>query len=107
MKLTVNALKLSPAKLILLGVILLALFIWSRLNLTPQPLLVNKANGSYAVIDSDGRVLRLSLTSDEKYRLWIPLAELPQTLRDATLHYEDRWFYQHPGINPVSLLRAV
>lgn len=107
MKLTVNALQLSPAKLILLGVILLALFIWSTLNFTPQPLLVNKANGSYAVTDSNGRLLRLSLTSDEKYRLWTPLTELPQTLPDATLHYEDRWFYQHPGINPVSLLRAV
>ena len=102
-----KALKLTPAKLTLLVVTLLVLSVWLGLGLTPQPLLVNRANGSYAVTDSDGRLLRLSLTSDEKYRLWTPLAELPQTLRDATLHYEDRWFFRHPGINPVSLLRAV
>jgi len=106
MRFTANALKLSPIKLALLAAVLL-LLIWLSLGLTPQPLLVNRANGSYAVTDNNGHLLRLSLTSDEKYRVWTPLAELPQTLQDATLHYEDRWFYQHPGINPVALCRAV
>jgi penicillin-binding protein 1C len=103
---TVKPLKLSPGKLSLLAAILLALLIWLGLGLTPEPLLVNRANGSYAVTDRDGKLLRLSLTSDEKYRLWTPLSKLPQALQDATLHYEDRGFYVHPGINPVSLLRA-
>lgn len=94
------------AGIVLLAVLLIMLMIWLALGVTPKPLLVNRANASYAVTDSAGHLLRLSLTSDEKYRLWTPLAELPQTLRDATLHYEDRWFYRHPGINPVSLLRA-
>ncbi|MDD5115324.1 MAG: transglycosylase domain-containing protein, partial [Methylobacter sp.] len=105
MRFTANALKLSPIKLALLGAVLL--LFWLGLGLTLQPLLVNRANGSYAVTDNNGHLLRLSLTSDEKYRVWTPLAELPQTLQDATLHYEDRWFYQHPGINPVALCRAV
>ncbi|MCK9605064.1 MAG: penicillin-binding protein 1C [Methylomonas sp.] len=96
----------SPVGLALFAGLLLVVTVWLSLGFTPQPLLVNRANGSYAVTDRDGRLLRLSLTSDEKYRLWTPLAELPQTLRDATLRYEDRWFYRHPGINPVSLLRA-
>lgn len=98
----------SPlGKRLLLLVALILLLAWFGLGLTPEPLLVNRANGSYAVTDQDGNLLRLSLTSDEKYRLWVPLAELPPSLQAATLHYEDRWFYQHPGINPVSLLRAV
>ena len=25
---------------------------------------------------------------------------------DALLTYEDRWFYQHPGVNPLALVRA-
>ena len=25
---------------------------------------------------------------------------------DALLSYEDRWFYWHPGINPVAMVRA-
>ncbi|NOV30178.1 penicillin-binding protein 1C [Methylomonas sp. ZR1] len=107
MKFTAKVLKSSPAKRLLLATALLTLLIWLAQGFSPQPLLVNRANGSYVVTDNDGRLLRLSLTSDEKYRLWTPLAELPQSLQDATLHYEDRWFYQHPGINPVSLLRAV
>jgi len=106
MSFTANALKLSPIKLALLAAVLL-LLIWLGLGFTPQPLLVNRANGSYAVTDNNGHLLRLSLTSDEKYRVWTPLAEFPPSLQDATLHYEDRWFYQHPGINPVALCRAV
>ncbi|OQX07620.1 MAG: penicillin-binding protein 1C [Desulfobulbaceae bacterium A2] len=80
--------------------------IWLVSQLAPPPLLVNRANGSYALIDREGQLLRLSLTSDEKYRLWTPLAEMPQALQEATLHYEDRWFYRHPGVNVAALLRA-
>ncbi|MDD2941539.1 MAG: penicillin-binding protein 1C [bacterium] len=80
--------------------LLVALFSSSR------PLLVNRANGSYAVTDREGNLLRLSLTSDEKYRLWEPLDQMPQSLLEATLNYEDRWFYRHPGVNPFSLVRA-
>lgn len=24
----------------------------------------------------------------------------------ALIAYEDRWFYQHPGVNPIAILRA-
>ncbi len=51
-------------------------------------------------------LLRLSLSSDEKYRLWTPFPELPKTLVEATLLQEDRYYYLHPGINPFSLLRG-
>jgi penicillin-binding protein 1C len=51
-------------------------------------------------------LLRLSLTGDEKFRLWMPLEALPLKLQQATLRYEDRWFYRHPGVNPFALVRA-
>ncbi len=50
--------------------------------------------------------MRLSLTGDEKFRLWVALDALPPALLQATLQYEDRWFYHHPGVNPVALVRA-
>ena len=98
----------NPPKLVLvLAIIILILVIgWAALGSIPPPLLVNRANASCAVTDRDGKLLRLSLTGDEKYRLWVPLEAMPKTLVDATLNYEDRWFYVHPGVNPFALARA-
>jgi len=87
--------------------LLVVFLIWLCLGLTPKPLLVNRANGSYAITDQSGNLLRLSVNSDEKYRLWTPLTELPSSVLEATLHYEDRWFFYHPGINPIALFRAI
>lgn len=89
-----------------IGGLLLAVLGWWALGRVPPPLLVNRANGSYAVTDRDGRLLRLGLTGDEQYRLWTPLEEIPAALRDSTLRYEDRGFYRHPGVNPLALARA-
>ena len=51
-------------------------------------------------------MLRLTLSSDEKFRLWVPLAEIPSAMIEATLLQEDGWFRWHPGVNPFSLIRA-
>lgn len=71
-----------------------------------RPLLVNPAAMSQAVFARDGSLLRLSLSDDDYYRLWTPLAEIPVALVDATLLQEDRFFFWHPGVNPVALVRA-
>ncbi|WP_231743261.1 penicillin-binding protein 1C [Janthinobacterium sp. B9-8] len=63
--------------------------------------------GSTAVLAQDGKLLRLTLAPDQRYRLWLPLEEFSPTLIDALKLQEDRWFYYHPGINPISLLRAI
>jgi penicillin-binding protein 1C len=79
---------------------------WLLIGLWPRPLLVNKSGFSQAVYDRNGRLLRLTLSSDEKYRLWTPLSDIPSAMVDATLLEEDAWFRWHPGVNPASLLRA-
>jgi len=56
--------------------------------------------------DRDGRLLHLVLTPDGKYRRFTPLDEISVSLVEATLTLEDRHFYQHPGVNPLSLVRA-
>jgi penicillin-binding protein 1C len=77
------------------------------LRLVPKPLLVNRPGFSQQVTARDGSLLRLTLTSDERYRLFVPLDEIPEPVIAATLLQEDRHFFRHPGINPVALLRAV
>jgi penicillin-binding protein 1C len=83
-----------------------ALALWTVLGLAPKPLLVNRPGLSQAVYDRNGDLLRLTLSSDEKFRLWVPLAEIPSPMIEATLLQEDAWFRWHPGVNPFSLVRA-
>src|SRR5436189_4186016 len=40
-------------------------------------------------------------------RIFVPLAHIPQTLRDAVIATEDRRFYSHFGIDPIGVARAV
>jgi len=62
---------------------------------------------STLVTDSDGDILRAFLNSNEQWHF--PLDQespIPAKLETAVLTYEDRFFYKHPGINPVSIGRA-
>lgn len=49
---------------------------------------------------------RLS-SSGEEDRMLISLDEVPQKLIDTLIHVEDRSFYEHHGINPKAILRAL
>jgi penicillin-binding protein 1C len=61
---------------------------------------------SRAVYAARGELLRLTLADDGQFRLWTPLRQLAPELVQATLLHEDRFFYFHPGVNPVALLRG-
>ncbi|MBQ7606656.1 MAG: penicillin-binding protein 1C [Desulfovibrionaceae bacterium] len=71
----------------------------------PHPL----ANRPYSTLflDRDGRFLKLTLASDESYRLPTKLDDIPPWALDAVLACEDRWFWYHPGVNPCSLVRSL
>jgi len=58
------------------------------------------------VRDRHGNILRVTLTPDQKYRIWTPLREVSPALVDATVRFEDKYFARHPGVNPVPLVRA-
>lgn len=87
----------------LAAVLILAL---AAMAAIPRPPLREGLSFSQAVLDREGRLLRLSLSSDGKYRLWVPLEAMSPKLIETTLLQEDRHFRRHPGFNPVSLLRA-
>lgn len=83
---------------------LLSLTAWLALAPCPAPLA--GLDFSRVVLDRHGGILRVSLTSDQKYRIRTRLTDIPPTAVNTVLRYEDRFFWRHPGINPLSLLRA-
>src|SRR3569623_350797 len=74
--------------------------------LLPHPTLRERIALSRAVTAADGTLLRLTLADDGQYRMWTNLDQLSPSLVEATLRYEDRHFYWHPGVNPFALGRA-
>jgi penicillin-binding protein 1A len=40
-------------------------------------------------------------------RIFVPLAQIPKTLRDAVLATEDARFYSHYGVDPMGIARAI
>ncbi len=82
------------------GVMLALLRLW------PHAPLAERVPLSTAVWSADGELLRVTLASDDQYRLWTPLSQMSPVLVDAFLLKEDRWFYWHAGVNPAALFRA-
>jgi penicillin-binding protein 1C len=78
----------------------------TAVRLWPREPLRERIASSTAIFDRQGRLLRLTLASDQQYRLWTPLEEIAPELIDALLLHEDRHFYWHPGVNAASLVRA-
>lgn len=59
------------------------------------------------VTASDGTVLKAYLTSDDKWRMMTELDEITPEMRKAIVFKEDKYFYDHPGINPFAVMRAL
>ncbi|MBU2894257.1 penicillin-binding protein 1C [Colwellia sp. D2M02] len=58
------------------------------------------------VVDENDRLLRTFADNNGIWRYPISLSQVSPLYIEALLNYEDRWFWQHYGINPLSLLRA-
>ncbi len=92
-----RALLLAPA--VLFGALLLLDFIF------PPPLPVDQGFAR-VVADRHGKPLRFFADSRGVWRYPVTQDEVSPWFIEALLTYEDRHFYQHPGINPLALLRA-
>ncbi len=88
----------------------LIFILWLCLALFPYPYkdksLLSNISFSRQVFDRQGNLLRLTLSEDEKYRIYGKLQEINPVLHEAVLLYEDKYFYSHFGVNPLSLFRA-
>src|SRR6266508_7034627 len=72
----------------------------------PKPPLLDGISFSQCVRDRNRKLLRVTLTSDQKFRIRTPLRDISPELIDATLRYEDKYFAHHPGVNPFALIRS-
>ncbi|MEO9484868.1 MAG: penicillin-binding protein 1C [Ekhidna sp.] len=62
---------------------------------------------STLVMDSGGDILNAYLSEDDKWRLFLAAEDITDDLKKAILYKEDQYFYSHPGVNPVSVGRAL
>lgn len=86
--------------------LLICLIIACKLFL-PSPPLLQDISFSQTVYDEEHRLLRITLATDDKYRLYTPLEDISPAFVQATLLQEDQYFFYHPGINPIALLKAI
>lgn len=88
-----------------IGIILLCMALCTLiLMLIPLPGFNNSY--SHVLYDNNGELLSATIAEDEQWRF--PLSDsVPDKFEKCLLEFEDRYFYLHPGINPVSLIRAI
>lgn len=92
-----GALLLSPV---------LALCVTAALLPLPAELRNKAPDQSLRVEDRDGNLLREVRTADGELARWVTLDQVPAFFFDALIAVEDRHFYEHPGVDPLALLRA-
>ena len=51
--------------------------------------------------------MRVTLSKDDKWRIFIPLKDIDPLLLNTTIEFEDRLFLYHPGVNIFSVFRAI
>lgn len=61
---------------------------------------------SHVVIDREGRLLRAYATPEGRWRLKASVDDVDPRFLTMLLAYEDKRFYDHPGIDPLALGRA-
>lgn len=70
-----------------------------------SPLPAFRAPLSTVVDASDGSLLGAKIADDGQWR-FPGLGQVPEKFEKSLLTFEDKWFYYHPGINPVAIFRA-
>lgn len=80
----------------------LGLLTWFWLSLPPK---LFKTPTSYIIEDREGNLLNATIASDGQWRF--PYNKnVPQKFIDCITTFEDKRFFKHPGVDPVSMGRA-
>lgn len=84
--------------------IVLLVLLWSADRLFPLPL--PEDDQARVVLAEDGTPLWRFADAEGVWRYPVTPEQVAPAYLQALLSYEDRWFYQHPGVNPLALGRA-
>ncbi|PAV46771.1 penicillin-binding protein 1C, partial [Pseudomonas sp. HAR-UPW-AIA-41] len=79
--------------------------LWLADGLFPLPL--PRADEARVVLAEDGTPLWRFADAEGVWRYPVTPQEVSPLYLEALLTYEDRWFYRHPGVNPLALGRAL
>ncbi|PRW69732.1 penicillin-binding protein 1C [Pseudomonas fluorescens] len=85
-------------------VVLVVALLWLADRIWPLPL--PQDDLARVVLAEDGTPLWRFADANGVWRYPVHTSEVSPYYLDALLTYEDRWFYQHPGVNPLALVRA-
>ncbi|HEX3767490.1 MAG TPA: penicillin-binding protein 1C, partial [Puia sp.] len=69
--------------------------------------LPDKINYATCILDDHGQVVHAFLPEDQQWRMRLDSNELTPLLKNTILFKEDKYFFYHPGINPVAVLKAL
>lgn len=86
------------------GVLLVIALLWLADRIWPLPL--PQDDLARVVLAEDGTPLWRFADANGVWRYPVQTSEVSPYYLDALLTYEDRWFYRHPGVNPLALARA-
>ncbi len=75
-------------------------------RLFPLPLTPDPARFSTLVVADDGTPLRAFADDRGVWRYPVTPEQVSPLYLQALINYEDRWFFYHPGVNPLALVRA-
>ncbi|HHL2500868.1 TPA: peptidoglycan glycosyltransferase PbpC [Yersinia enterocolitica] len=85
-------------------VVLFPAILWLADKRWPLPL--TEVQVARVVVAEDGTPLWRFADADGVWRYPVALKEVSPYYLQALLTFEDRWFYSHPGVNPLALARA-
>ena len=85
--------------------VLIILTVWVIIMAITTPHGVFRSVYSTLFYSSNGTLMNAHIASDGQWR-FPPCDTVPEKFRKAIVNYEDRWFYWHPGVNPVSMVKA-
>lgn len=92
------------ARWTLVSLLLVIALLWLADRIWPLPL--PQDDLARVVLAEDGTPLWRFADANGVWRYPVHTSEVSPYYLDALLTYEDRWFYRHPGVNPLALVRA-
>jgi len=92
------------ARWTLTSLVLTMTLLWLADRIWPLPL--PEDDLARVVLAEDGTPLWRFADANGVWRYPVQTREVSPYYLDALLTYEDRWFYRHPGVNPLALVRA-